>query len=229
MSNEHSVLHQPTWHTPTTEPLKPHSHIFSLEQMLSDRQFPRHTPGVDLSLTRNGGQNGELPPAPSTPISLSVRDTNKINSLSALDIQPLDINPGLKVISPGTKLSPVGSDKVKRGSKRVDSILERLKNNEGVDGKDESRGVIVQAGSHDENSSSSSILNVPRDDEVVSPCSNEDSLDSNKSRRKRKPSKTIRVAQEDKIDVPQKETEILQVSLILNCLFYGILLYFGCY
>ncbi|RZB73490.1 GPI-anchored adhesin-like protein PGA55 [Asbolus verrucosus] len=223
MSNEHSLLHQPTWHTPTTEPMKtiPHSHIFSLEQMLSERQFPRHAPGVDLSLTRNGSQNGEIL---TSPISLSVRDTNKINSLpaSALDIQPVEVGPAaIKPVSPGMKsISPglSGDAKSKRSSKRVDSILERLNPNlekqtekttetAEKDGNEEkptaNRSVIVQAASsHDENSNSSSILNVPtptnvRDDEVVSPYSNEDSLDSNKSRRKRKPSKTMRVPKEE--------------------------------
>lgn len=208
MSNEHSVL--PTWHTPTTEPMKTisHSHIFSLEQMLSERQYPRHTPGVDLSVTRNGNQNGEI----TSPLSLSVRDTNKINSLpvSALDIQSVDtplatikpVSPSLKALSPG-----LNSDSVKKRScKRVDSILERLnpileKTEMGDISDDKHRSVIVQAaGSHDENSNSSSILTVPAnvpDDDVVSPFSNEDSLDSGKSRRKRKPSKTVRVQKED--------------------------------
>ncbi|EFA09121.1 uncharacterized protein LOC103314811 [Tribolium castaneum] len=184
MSNEHSLLHQPTWHTPTTEPMKtiPTSHIFSLEQMLSERQFPRS--GVDLSVTRNGSsQNGEI--LTTTPISLSVRDTNKINSLpaSALDIQPVVEVKNVKSISP------------KNSKKRVDSILERLNPNL-EKANEESVSVIVQASSHDENSNSSS-LNVPTNDEVVSPYSNEDSLDSNKSRRKRKPSKTVRVTKEE--------------------------------
>lgn len=71
------------------------------------------------------------------------------------------------------------------------------------------QSVIVQpaSSSHDENSNSSSILNVPtptntRDDDVVSPYSNEDSLDNSKSRRKRKPSKTVRVSKdEEKIEI----------------------------
>ena len=225
MSNEHSLLHQPTWHTPTTEPMKtmPHSHIFSLEQMLSERQFPRHAPGVDLSVTRNGSQNGEIL---TSPISLSVRDTNKINSLpvSALDIQPVEVGPAaIKPVSPGLKsISPgLSSDAKKRSSKRVDSILERLNPNlekpteseKDSDEKPANRSVIVQAASsQDENSNSSSILNVPtptnvRDDDVVSPYSNEDSLDSNKSRRKRKPSKTVRVPkEEEKIILPDQSS-----------------------
>uniref|UniRef100_A0A6P7G1I5 Uncharacterized protein CG5098 isoform X1 n=1 Tax=Diabrotica virgifera virgifera TaxID=50390 RepID=A0A6P7G1I5_DIAVI len=114
MSNEHSMLHQPTWHTPTTEALKnyPHSHVLS-EMFKNESLFPRDC--VDLSLTRNGNQNGELAPAP---ISLSVRDTNKINSLlpSALDIQAVELtkstspavqsSPNRKSISPGLKSSP---------------------------------------------------------------------------------------------------------------------------
>lgn len=213
MSNEHSVL--PTWHTPTTEPMKSisHSHIFSLEQMLSERQYPRHAPGVDLSVTRNGSQNGEI----TSPLSLSVRDTNKINSLpvSALDIQAVDtpmgtikpVSPSVKALSPGLSSDPVK----KRSCKRVDSILERLnpileKAEIGDIGDDKHRSVIVQAASsHDENSNSSSILTVPtnvRDDDVVSPFSNEDSLDSGKSRRKRKPSKTVRVQKEDNLEKP---------------------------
>jgi hypothetical protein len=234
MSNEHSLLHQPTWHTPTTEPMKtiPHSHIFSLEQMLSDRQFPRNAPGVDLSVTRNGSQNGEIF---TSPISLSVRDTNKINSLpvSALDIQPVEVGPtAIKPVSPGLKsISPglSADSKSKRSSKRVDSILERLNPNlekpsetvekDNNDEKPTNRSVIVQAASsHDENSNSSSILNVPtptnlRDDDVVSPYSNEDSLDSNKSRRKRKPSKTVRVPkEEDKPILPDQSTNPPEVK-----------------
>lgn len=114
MSNEHPIIHQPTWHTPSTEPVKSHTHLYNLEQMLTDRSYPaRHVPGVDLSLTRNGSQNGDVP---TTPISLSVRDTNKINSLppGALEIQAVELtkcpsplqksqSPGLKSLSPGLK------------------------------------------------------------------------------------------------------------------------------
>ncbi|XP_057666666.1 uncharacterized protein CG5098 isoform X1 [Diorhabda carinulata] len=104
MSNEHSLLHQPTWHTPTTEALKihPHSHVLS-EMFKNETLFPRDRDCVDLSLARNGNQNGELPPVP---ISLSVRDTNKINSLppSALEIQAVELtkstSPIAKVVTP---------------------------------------------------------------------------------------------------------------------------------
>ncbi|GLV32951.1 hypothetical protein CBL_08987 [Carabus blaptoides fortunei] len=92
MSSELPLLATPTWHTPTTtEPSKAalsHSPLFNLQQMLgSERPYARHSPGVDLTLTRNGSssQNGDLP---QTPISLSVRDTKQINSLpvgAALD------------------------------------------------------------------------------------------------------------------------------------------------
>ncbi|KAI4456142.1 retinoic acid induced 1/transcription factor 20 [Holotrichia oblita] len=264
MSNEHPLLHQPTWHTPTTEPMKtiPHPHMFNLEQMLQERSYPRS--GVDLTLTRNGSQNGDLP---TTPISLSVRDTNKINSLpaSALEIQAVELktpvmkslSPGLKSTSPGVKpLSPAistspglmerqGSPKSsKKPPKRMDSILERLnsqppqsetnpteKSNSEVSSEKSAektvqpiQSVIVQPSNsiHDENSNSSSILNVPtptnlREEEVTSPYSNDDSLDSNKSRRKRKPSKTIRLTKESdkapeltedplKLDTVVKET-----------------------
>lgn len=342
MSNEHTILPQPTWHTPSSEPMKSlsHSHLFSLEQMLSDRQYGRPSPGVDLTLTRNGNsQNGELP----TPISLSVRDTNKINSLppSALDIQAVELpktlspsskslSPGLKSISPGLKsaspglksaspglkssspglkasspslkpaspgvkpLSPgfkpsspglkttnIGlkslspglkssspsfpltsafaekqnsPKSVKRSNKRVDSLLERLnptldKPSDVLDGTSfvsydktdatkttekinieklpqQMQSVIVQASgsSHDENSNSSSILNVPtptniREEEAISPYSNEDSLDSNKSRRKRKPSKTIRVSKEgDKVqeEIDLQTNDIEEESHLAN-------------
>lgn len=123
MSNEHSLLHQPpTWHTPTTEPMKnlPTSHLFNLEQMLSERQYPRQPPGVDLTLTRNGNQNGDVP---TTPISLSVRDTNKINSLpvSALDIQAVEltksVNSSSKTTSPGLKSSSPGMKSTSPGLK----------------------------------------------------------------------------------------------------------------
>ncbi|KAG5892854.1 hypothetical protein JTB14_022175 [Gonioctena quinquepunctata] len=110
MSNEHSLLHQPTWHTPTTEAMKihPHSHVLS-EMFKNEALFPRDC--VDLSLTRNGNQNGEIPP---TPISLSVRDTNKINSLppSALEIQAIELtkstSPNIKPASPGLKSASLG-------------------------------------------------------------------------------------------------------------------------
>lgn len=118
MSNEHSLLHQPTWHTPTTTDamkMLPNTHMFN-EMLKNESLFPKDC--VDLRLTRNGNQNGELP---STPISLSVRDANKINSLppSALDIQAreltkcnsplmkptspvlLSTSPGLMSINPG--------------------------------------------------------------------------------------------------------------------------------
>ncbi|KAJ8966664.1 hypothetical protein NQ314_003392 [Rhamnusium bicolor] len=266
MSNEHSLLHQPTWHTPTTtEAMKIHPHTHMLSEMLkNDPLFPRDC--VDLSLARNGNQNGELPP---TPISLSVRDTNKINSLpaSVLDIQAVEltkctspstktaspvlkpVSPGLKSVSPGLKcISPgIGTQVLpsatslevtktqKRSNIRVDSILERLnptpekivnvqenKIEQSVDKSVIERpanvekvekaekppaekpvSVIVQpTSSYDENSNSSSIVNVPtstniREEDTISTYSNEDSLDSNKSRRKRKPSKTIRVSKDD--------------------------------
>lgn len=267
MSNEHSLLHQPTWHTPTTtEAMKIHPHTHMLSEMLkNDPVFPRDC--VDLSLTRNGNQNGELP---TTPISLSVRDTNKINSLpaSVLDIQAVELtkctspnpkpaspvlkyvspvvksaSPGLKpVIGPGvstqvlpptTSITPVETSKTqKRSNIRVDSILERLnttqekvasiqenKVEQSIDKSvierpmnaekvekpptEKSVSVIVQpASSYDENSNSSSIVNVPtstciREEDTISTYSNEDSLDSNKSRRKRKPSKTIRVSKDE--------------------------------
>ncbi|CAG9824719.1 unnamed protein product [Phaedon cochleariae] len=328
MSNEHSILHQPTWHTPTTtEAMKilPHPQVF-------ESLFPRDC--VDLSLTRNGNQNGELPPIP---ISLSVRDTNKINSLppSALEIQavemtkpsspvlksgspglkstspgfksaspglkspspslisapsslisasallssnpslilgnrnvlptghslispspiPKSVSPGLKSLSPGLKAASPGLklpssttlDVIKtqkRSNVRVDSILERLnimtekimlpqdnKVEEGVvklADKSEDKveaphhsenpvSVIVQpTSSFDDNSNSSSILNVPtstniRDDDTVSSYSNEDSLDSNKSRRKRKPSKTVRVSKdEEKVEATAVAVESIE-------------------
>lgn len=118
-----ALLHQvpPTWHVPTAEPLmklpsslqSAHHHLFNLEQMVAERQqqqqqhhvFPR-----DLSSPRNGSgvqQNGgDLPLAPqpphTPPISLSVRDTNKINSMpaSALEINVKSTSPSLKCISP---------------------------------------------------------------------------------------------------------------------------------
>lgn len=126
-----------------------------------------------------------------------------------------------------------GSPKnVKRPSKRVDSILEKLNqapektvqvehssekdSNSTSEPEKPTQSVIVQAASssHDENSNSSSILNVPtptnaRDDDVVSPYSNnEDSSDNAKSRRKRKPSKTVRVSKdEEKVESGVRELE----------------------
>ncbi|KAJ8938774.1 hypothetical protein NQ318_009129 [Aromia moschata] len=210
MSNEHSLLHQSTWHTPTTtEAMKIHPHAHMLSEMLkNDPLFPRDC--VDLSLARNGNQNGELP---TTPISLSVRDTNKINSLpaSVLDIQAVELT---KCTSPVLNPQAEAAKPQKRSNVRVDSILERLNPNAdrsaGVqDNKVEQSvaekpvSVIVQpASSFDENSNSSSIVNVPtstnvREEDPGSAYSNEDSLDSNKSRRKRKPSKTVRVSKDE--------------------------------
>ncbi|KAJ8967838.1 hypothetical protein NQ317_016611 [Molorchus minor] len=202
MSNEHSLLHQPTWHTPTTtEAMKihPHTHILS-EMIKNDPLFPRDC--VDLSLARNGNQNGELP---ITPISLSVRDTNKINSLppSVLDIQAVEltkcISPGVKSASPVLKPASPGLKSASPGLKSASPVLKPV--SPGPVEKPVS--VIVQPASNfDENSNSSSIVNVPtstntKEDDTVSTYSNEDSGDSNKSRRKRKPSKTIRMSKDE--------------------------------
>ncbi|KAK5641315.1 hypothetical protein RI129_009862 [Pyrocoelia pectoralis] len=245
MSNEHPLLHQSTWHTPTTEPVKamPHSHLFNLEQMISERPYPRHSPGVDLSLQKNGNQNGELP---TTPISLSVRDANKINSLpvGAVDMQAVELtksispslrsvkssSPILKIFTPSSPSHPIkppispnisssnmlekqdSPKSLKRSAKRMDSIIERLnpivdrekqtspeKEKHFSEPADKPHSVIVQpvSLSYTEESSvarTSSILS--KEEEVTSPYSNEDSTDSNKSRRKRKPAKTIRVSKD---------------------------------
>lgn len=217
MSSDLSMLatHQPTWHTPTTtEPTKgiPHNPLFNLQQMLvSERPYSRHSPGVDLTLTRNGSQNGDIP---QTPISLSVRDTKQINSLAlgaALDgDRAVELtkgpSPGLTSLVQERQPSPKNQN-LRRPAKRMDSIIDRLNTstNEKIP-----QSVIVTAtsSSHDENSNSSqgtAIASVPtptpiRDDEVASPISNEDSLDSNKSRRKRKPCKTVKVSKEDDIE-----------------------------
>lgn len=213
MSNELPLLatHQPTWHTPTTEPSKglSHSPLFNLQQMLgSERPYARHSPGVDLSLTRNGSQNGDLP---QIPISLSVRDTKQINSLPPSALDGADRAVELtKVASPGLQECQPSPKNIRKPSKRVDSILERLNTTSASEKSAQSVIVTAVSSSHDENSNSSagtgpgsatgSIQFPPaREDEVVSPASNEDSLDSNKSRRKRKPSKTVKVAKEDEI------------------------------
>ncbi|XP_076275622.1 uncharacterized protein LOC143206786 isoform X2 [Rhynchophorus ferrugineus] len=303
MQVDPSILHQSSWHTPTTEAMKlmPHSHVLS-EMLKNDALFPRDC--VDLSLTRNGNQNGELS---TTPISLSVRDTNKINSLSSsgLDMQAMELkcmshglkstgnsgnmrstsmSPGLKSVSPGLKnsspsikaispgrksvspgpksaspslnpnitglpasvpatvsISDIGKNQ-KRSNVRVDSILERLNpTTEKVMPYQESKhdqssttmacvaeklhvdrqslqgqSVIVQAaGSYDENSNSSGTnlptATNPKEDDSGSMNSNEDSLDSTKSRRKRKPSKTIRVNKEEDIkpDIDKIALEVI--------------------
>ncbi|XP_071052323.1 uncharacterized protein CG5098-like isoform X2 [Onthophagus taurus] len=266
MSNEHHLtLHQPTWHTPTTEPamktIAALPHVFNLDQMLTERSYRA---GVDLTLTRNGNQNGDVP---SGPISLSVRDTNKINSLppGALGIQGVELtkslSPGLKSLSPGLKSSSPGLKSNSPGvikpmspalstspglqdspktnkKKRMDSVLEKL--NTTVEKNEVEKtlfeiekekinlekqpieksiekslekplSVLVQ-GPNDENSNSSSTINAPtptNDDLLVSPYSNEDSLDSNKSRRKRKPSKTVRVAKEPSEKPEEKEEPVI--------------------
>ncbi|XP_044732477.1 uncharacterized protein CG5098 [Chrysoperla carnea] len=192
MSSDHHLLapRPPTWHTPSTDAVTP---LFSLQQMLgTDRAvalaYPRPSAAtVDLSLPprsthspRNGNntnQNGES--SSSSPISLSVRDAKQINSLAERrqSFQEL-VNP--------------------KRPKRVDSILERLNTGPG--------SVIVTAAhsSHDESSNSSqpgviaSSSPLTREEEVLSPASNEDSLDSAKSRRKRKPLKTIRMSKDEK-------------------------------
>lgn len=220
MSNELPLLatHQPTWHTPTTEPSKglTHSPLFNLQQMLgSERPYPRHSPGVDLSLTRNGSQNGDLP---QTPISLSVRDAKQINSLPPSALDGADRAVELtKVASPGLQECQPNPKNIRKPAKRVDSILERLNTTSANDKPAQSVIVTAASSSHDENSNSSvgtgTIASVPtptpaREDEVVSPASNEDSLDSNKSRRKRKPNKTVKVSKDDEI-TPSPEPDQL--------------------
>lgn len=94
--------------------------------MLNERQYPRHSPGVDLSLTRNGSQsNGDTPNAP---ISLSVRDANKINSLSvsAIDLQSNEIAKGLKSMSPGLKSVSPGLKSLSPGLKSVSPGLKSV-------------------------------------------------------------------------------------------------------
>ncbi|KAL1498194.1 hypothetical protein ABEB36_009031 [Hypothenemus hampei] len=279
MQSDHSLLHQATWHTPTTTEgvkLIPHTQMLN-EMFKNDAIFTRDC--VDLSLTKNakktflGSQNGEHPPStPTTPISLSVRDTNKINSLppGMLDIQAVELtkcpslkppvspgsirntgSPGLKTnpatvlpaagksLSPSRKSASPGpilatatcvtelNKNPKRSNVRVDSILERLnpvtektfpyhdikqdtpitvpaatvsKDIQNV--ADKPQSVIVQGTSNfDENSNSSGTTNAPtpKEEDSASMHSNEDSLDSTKSRRKRKPSKTVRLNKEDEM------------------------------
>ncbi|KAF5277218.1 hypothetical protein FQR65_LT03924 [Abscondita terminalis] len=258
MSNEHPLLHQSTWHTPTTEPVKtmPHSHLFNLEQMISDRPYPRHSPGVDLSLQKNGNQNGELP---TTPISLSVRDANKINSLSvsAVDVQAVEltksVSPGLKSVksnspilklfspsSPSNPIKPPISPNIstttvdkqdspktlKRSIKRMDSIIERLNpvldKEKAIDKRpspdnSEKTSVIVQpltfAQTYPEEISNRTTH---KEDDVTSPYSNEDSTDSNKSRRKRKPAKTIRVSKDVEVHIEPEFVDINKVNVEEN-------------
>lgn len=223
MSSELPILatHQPTWHTPTTEPSKTisHSPLINLQQMLNaDRIYSRHSPGVDLTLTRNGSQNGDLP---QTPISLSVRDTNKINSLPPSALDGTDRAVELtKVASPGLQENSSTSKNINRKpTKRVDSILERLNVTSASEKSAQSVIVTATSSSHDENSNSSqgtgtipsiSTPTLVREEDVVSPASNEDSLDSNKSRRKRKPSKTIKVTKEGDIS---ESPEVEQTSV----------------
>ncbi|KAF5287522.1 hypothetical protein FQA39_LY04150 [Lamprigera yunnana] len=262
MSNEHPLLHQATWHTPTTEPVKvmPHSHLFNLEQMISERPFPRHSPGVDLSLQKNGSQNGELPKAP---ISLSVRDANKINSLpvSAVDLQAVEltkaISPGIKIVnsnspvlklftssSPSHPLKPPISPNVsstsvfdrqdspkglKRPVKRMDSIIERLNpvldreksiDTQSVLDCSEKLSVIVPPLAIPTATEDVAVTRTTthKEEDVTSPYSNEDSTDSNKSRRKRKPAKTIRVPKEIELEIikASKSVNIEESSLTLD-------------
>lgn len=253
MSNEHPLLHQSTWHTPTTEPVKamPHSHLFNLEQMISERPYPRHSPGVDLSLQKNGSQNGELP----TPISLSVRDANKINSLpaSAVDIQAVEltksVSPGLKSVkssspvlklfsssSPSHPIKPPISPSIststfdkqdspkslKRPIKRMDSIIERLNpvldKDKSIDKRPstenvEKPSVIVQPLAFTNTSTEeTSNRTTHKEDNVTSPYSNDDSTDSNKSRRKRKPAKTIRVSKDIETHIEPEVIDIKPVN-----------------
>lgn len=214
--------------------------------MISERPFPRHSPGVDLSLQKNGNQNGELP---TTPISLSVRDANKINSLAvgSADIQAVEltksISPSLKAVksnspilkiftqsSPSHPIKPPISPNItstntvekqdspkslKRSAKRMDSIIERLnpvieRERRVSPEKEKPQSVIVHPVLYVEESPT---VRASKEDEVTSPYSNEDSTDSSKSRRKRKPAKTIRVSKEfemygvEKLIVPQNIDE----------------------
>ncbi|XP_066151938.1 uncharacterized protein CG5098-like isoform X6 [Euwallacea fornicatus] len=114
MPSEHPLLHQPTWHTPTTtDAMKMIPHTQMLNEMFKNEAlFPRDC--VDLSLTRGvkpsfmSNQNGDHASTPAA-ISLSVRDATKINSLppGMLEIQAVELtkctSPSLKsAISPGS-------------------------------------------------------------------------------------------------------------------------------
>ncbi|XP_044758363.1 uncharacterized protein LOC123316381 isoform X2 [Coccinella septempunctata] len=224
MANKHSIMHQPNWHPPTTESMKvlnqlPHN--FALHQMFENIALPNQLPGVDLS---RGSSNGEVS---SSPISLSVKDTKKLIATpeTSADSQSKCLNPKIKM-SESEHSESVCDIKVTKRASPLDSVLERLKPSFVSSGEksvdlpkipeicdlplksdlsvpsslqDKLQGVIVlPTGSQDE-SSDSSTLNVPnsKEEEAISPYNTEDSLDSNKSRRKRKPSKTLRCAKTD--------------------------------
>lgn len=215
LSNEHPLLHQSTWHSPTTDTMKclTQPSNFGMRQVLENR--PLQAPGVDLTVTSL--KNGETS---TTPISLSVRDTKKINSLTSIETQAVELTKSKDESVDIIKELEKPHD-VKKRSKPLNSVLERLnpnlaKNNLSISANKtldqsllsepltiQTESVIVNHPSQDESSSSSSITNIQnvnnKEDEAISPYSNEDSLDSSKSRRKRKPVKTVRCSKSEEI------------------------------
>ncbi|KAL3273013.1 hypothetical protein HHI36_014469 [Cryptolaemus montrouzieri] len=249
MGHKHSIIHQSNWHPPTTESKKvlgqlPHN--FALHQMFENIPLPNPIPGVDLSLT---SQNGE---APTSPISLSVKDTKIMSGASSTtaDVQPKCSVRKTKTLE-GIQSDAMGlpSDmKVTKRASPLDSVLERLKpsyvnstektveftkisevSSDSLQKSDvaafnpishKSQSVIVPPNTSQDESSDSCTLNVPslREDETISPYNTEDSLDSNKSRRKRKPTKTQRcskneerVSSEREISKPQESSNSEQI------------------
>lgn len=142
-----------------------------------------------------GNLNGETP-SPSLPVSpsLSVRDVKQINSLA--------------------ERRQVFTD-IKR-PKRFETILERLNAN-----SSSTTSVIVSAthSSQDDSNSGNSAVTVtsPPEDEQLSNASNEDSVDGVKSRRKRKPIKTVRLSREDnKPSDDEQPLPIVKEDMLLN-------------
>lgn len=216
MANKHSIMHQPNWHPPTTESMKVLSqlpHNFALHQMFENIPMANQPPGVDLS---RGSLNGEVS---TSPISLSVKDSKKFCGAPETSVC---FNPKTKS-SESAHSESVNDIKVTKRASPLDSVLERLKpsfvnstdrsvelvkipevcdlpqKSDSTTISDKSQGATMPPTVSQDESSDSSTLNVPnsKEEEAISPYNTEDSLDSNKSRRKRKPSKTLRCAKNE--------------------------------
>ncbi|KAK9882969.1 hypothetical protein WA026_001185 [Henosepilachna vigintioctopunctata] len=229
MAHKHSILHQPNWHPPTTESMKvlgqlPHN--FALHQMFENLPpLANQSSGVDLTLA---GQNGE---ATGSLVSLTVKDSKKIGSNPQTKECTATRSKMPESMQADSVVRP-GDPKVPKRASPLDSVLERLKPSyvnaaertieftripkitsdtaQRVDGilpvnqGDKLPGVIVPSlGTQDEISDSSTLHPVSsREEDTISPYNTEDSLDGNKSRRKRKPCKTLRCSKnEDKIPI----------------------------
>lgn len=241
MANKHSIMHQPNWHPPTTESMKglgqiPHN--FALHQMFDNIPLPNQPPGVDLS---RGNSNEEVSNAPISLSVKDTKILTEETPVTTIDLQHKCFNSKLKTLDSAYEES-VSEIKVTKRTSPLDSVLERLKPSvvnsaeksvefskipEGYEGsqksdmlvsmniQDKLQGVIMPSTCSQDESSDSSTLNIPnsKEEETISPYNTEDSLDSNKSRRKRKPCKTLRCTKNDEKHIRNSENLKLKESV----------------